>query len=114
MAIETYLDYCQRHDIQQRVKEKMEEGWSLLYVLPPYEPPQQTNYSGNSTTNYLFIGPDGRIDLSKSQVIPSAGPVYPTPNNLYELVFIKRHWESEPCPKCNYPFPNEDDIGRDG
>ena len=105
---ETKTEYDDYRNLLGRIRQNLEEGWMVLYVI---ETPQsnityQPYQHNNSTNNYFSVGPDGT--LKSSEYITAMAPL-PT----YEIVFIRRDWNNEPCPRCSYPFPNEDDIGRD-
>ena len=106
--LEVFSIWCGPYELVAKIKEQMDLGWKVLYTIPVWQPPPPplSNYV-SSTSQYLNVSSDGSISLH----IPASAP--PTGPPQIEVCFYKRNWKDDPCPRCSYPFPNEDNIGRD-
>jgi hypothetical protein len=105
--IEFCVEYYFRYSVRDCIIDKLKlgEGWSVLYALPFTPSPLPPSSFMFSSTSTNIMNPDGTYDF-----IPA--PV-PQPEPMIEVCYIKRNWESNPCPRCSYPYQDPDRLDRE-
>lgn len=110
-GIETIMLWCNRNELQQRIKDTMDLGWEVLYVIPQLAPLQvQQNYgSSGSYSGSVTRNNDDSISIH----IPGRGYNQPqtvgVPDPGFEVCFYKK----PPCPRCSFPHPDDSRIDRE-
>lgn len=92
---------------------RMKEGWAVLYIVTVPDIPYTPEYGQyNNATVTTVTNANGSITF---QIPPSPPQQISHALNTYtiEICYYKKEWKDHPCPRCEYPFPNENDIGRE-
>lgn len=103
--VQFLIEYYQHYEIKDKILAKLKEDWSVLYTLS--YPAQLTSNPLNTYTTVPLGGTftyfeNIPVTMSAPQVIP-----------VIEVCYIKKNWNTEPCPRCSYPFPDPDRIDRE-
>lgn len=110
---ELLTEYIASDFAATRILELEQDGWRLLFTLPTIRIPhtKRIDYNIYDSTNQLIgINPDGTYRHISH---------YPPPADEFgyvdslQIVMVKKTWESDPCPRCNHPYPDDSRIDRD-
>jgi hypothetical protein len=101
--------------LESDILARMKEGWAVLYIVTvpdiPYNAYTSASVQYSYATATTITNPDGSITF---QIPPIPPQQVSNTQSTYtiEICYYKKEWKDHPCPRCEYPFPNENDIGR--
>lgn len=90
--------YCSRDKLPDRVKQLLQRGWEIQYVIPTSSAPQYTQPFINLPTSTNYMTESGGTWTSQVTISPAS------PEPSFEIYAVK--YKTEPCPKCSHLNPD--------